>query len=172
MILLSLILPIYNVEKYLPVCLDSLIKQDIDELKYEIICVNDGSTDSCEQIILKYQKKHRNIKLINKKNSGVSQTRNIGLKAAKGKFIWFIDPDDFVRPYSLKYILDMLEQTKADICNILYKSVSENAILDDFEKEEKLVCLRKKSMLGSCCTHIVKRERAATLNETLEYGED
>ena len=172
MILLSLILPIYNVEKYLSVCLDSLIKQNIDESVYEIICVNDGSPDKCEQIILNYQKEHSNIHLINKENGGVSKARNAGLATAKGKFIWFIDPDDFIRPNCLKYILNILDEEKADVCNILYKSVPEETTLDDIKTEQYLSYSKKGLMQGSCCTHIVKREQAVRLNESLAYGED
>ena len=172
MILLSIILPIYNVEKYLSVCLDSLLKQNIDESVYEIICVNDGSPDECEQIILNYQKEHGNILLINKENEGVSKARNVGLTTAKGRYIWFIDPDDFIRPNCLKYILNILDAEKADVCNILYKSVPEETTLDDIMTEQHLSYSKKGGMEGSCWTHIVKREQAATVNEALDYGED
>lgn len=172
MTLLSLILPIYNVEKYLSVCLDSLLKQNIDESAYEIICVNDGSPDKCEQIILNYQKKHGNIRLINKENGGVSEARNAGLATAEGKYVWFIDPDDFIRPNCLKYVLNILDAEKADICNILYKSVPEETTLDDFKMEQYLSYSKKGLMQGSCWTHIVKREKAVMLDESLAYGED
>lgn len=172
MILLSFILPIYKVEKFLPICLDSLIDQNIDESKYEIICINDGSPDRCEQIILNYQKEHSNIRLVNKENGGVSKARNAGLMAAKGKFIWFIDPDDFIRPNCLKYILDILHAERADVCNILYKSVSEATTLNDIKTEQYLSYSKRGLMQGSCCMHIVKREQAVMLNESLDYGED
>lgn len=172
MILLSLILPVYNVEKYLPICLDSLLKQNIDKSIYEIICINDGSPDKCEQIILNYQKEYSNIHLVNKENEGVSKARNTGLALAKGKYIWFIDPDDFIRPNCLKYILNILDAEKADVCNILYKSVPEETNLNNIEKNHCLSYSKKRLMKGSCCAHIVKREQAAMVNEQLDYGED
>lgn len=82
MIRLSIILPVYNVEPFLPTCLDSLLAQDIDPSEYEIICVNDGSTDGSETIIRQYQEEHNNIKLISVPNGGVSRARNIGLAAS------------------------------------------------------------------------------------------
>jgi len=94
MIKLSLIVPIYNIEDYLEKCLDSLIK--IKEGKIEIILVNDGSTDGSLDLCLKYRKKDNRIKIINKKNGGLSDARNKGLKEANGEFIWFIDGDDYI----------------------------------------------------------------------------
>jgi len=94
MIKLSLIVPIYNIEDYLEKCLDSLIK--IKERKIEIILVNDGSTDGSLDLCLKYRKKDNRIKIINKKNGGLSDARNKGLKEANGEFIWFIDGDDYI----------------------------------------------------------------------------
>lgn len=91
---ISLIIPIFNVEKFIPDCLNSLLSQDIDIKDYEIICIDDGSLDQSSQVVAKYQNQYNNIKLINIQNSGVSNARNIGLKAATGKYVWFIDPDD------------------------------------------------------------------------------
>ena len=83
--LLSVIIPVYNVEPYLEQCLDSVINQTYKNL--EIICINDGSTDNSLKILEKYQKKDSRIKLINQKNKGLSEARNAGLDVAKGGYI-------------------------------------------------------------------------------------
>lgn len=88
---LSFIVPIFNSEKYLEACLDSLLKQDIPAIDFEIICVNDGSKDRSEVILTKYAKIHDNIKVISQQNKGVAEARNRGIIEAKGKYIWFID---------------------------------------------------------------------------------
>lgn len=93
---LSIIIPIYNVEKYLRVCLDSCLKQDVPKSSYEIITVNDGSPDSCDKIIEEYYTKFPNIRVITQKNSGLSVARNNGLNIARGEYVWFVDSDDYI----------------------------------------------------------------------------
>lgn len=93
---ISIIVPVYNSEKYLRKCLDSLINQTFKDI--EIIMINDGSTDNSEKIIKEYQKKDKRIVLFNKKNGGQSSARNLGLSRAKGKYISFIDSDDYIQP--------------------------------------------------------------------------
>lgn len=94
MIKVSVIVPIYNVELYLEEALDSVINQTLEEI--EIIVVNDGSTDSSLEIIKKYEKKDKRIKVVNQENQGLSGARNSGLKIAKGEYIYFMDSDDFI----------------------------------------------------------------------------
>lgn len=89
----SVIIPVYNVEKYLRECLDSVIGQTLREI--EIICVDDGSTDSSLDILKEYAAKDERITLLTQKNSGAGKARNKGLDAAQGKFVAFMDPDDF-----------------------------------------------------------------------------
>ncbi len=92
--LVSVIIPVYNVEKYLDKCLDSIINQTYKNL--EIICINDGSTDSSLEVLRKYSEKDTRIKLVNQDNKGLGATRNVGLEIAQGEFISFIDSDDYV----------------------------------------------------------------------------
>ncbi|MFC5413076.1 glycosyltransferase family 2 protein [Larkinella bovis] len=89
----SIIIPIYNVESYLDRCLLSVINQDFDN--YEIICVNDGSTDRSSVIINNYEKKNNNLSIINQCNKGLSEARNSGIKASIGEYLLFLDGDDF-----------------------------------------------------------------------------
>ena len=89
----SIIVPIYNVENYLDKCLDSLVKQTLENI--EIILINDGSTDNSEKIISKYMKSYGDkIVLINQKNGGQASARNAGIKIARGEFLMFVDSDD------------------------------------------------------------------------------
>lgn len=92
---LSIIIPVYNAEKYIGACLDSLLAQDISD--YEILCVNDGSKDGSAAILENYARQHARIQVIHKENGGVTSARNAGLKAAQGDFIWFVDADDLVK---------------------------------------------------------------------------
>ena len=93
---LSIIIPVYNKEKYVSECLETVLKQDIEPEDYEILCVNDGSTDDSVRILREYEKQHSNLHVYNKENGGVSSARNYGLRHAAGDYIWFIDPDDFI----------------------------------------------------------------------------
>ena len=98
MIRLSFILPFYGVENYIGSCLDSIYRQDIPEDQYEVICINDCSPDNSEQIVMQYAKKHTNLKLIKHEvNKKLGAARNTGLKAALGKYVWFIDTDEFLQ---------------------------------------------------------------------------
>ena len=123
----SIIVPVYNVEKYLRECLDSILSQTLSDI--EIICVNDGSEDSSRIILDEYAKKDKRIKIIDKENRGLSSARNIGLKAAKGEFISFIDSDDWVSPYFIEKLYNnmVLLNTDITICAVcLYDEMIKN----------------------------------------------
>lgn len=92
--LVSVIIPIYNTARYLPRCLDSILNNDYKNL--EIICINDGSTDNCLEILKEYENKDDRILLIDVPNGGVSKARNLGLDYATGDYICFIDSDDWI----------------------------------------------------------------------------
>lgn len=99
---LSIIIPMYKVEKYLSQCLDSIYKQDCEEEDFEIIAVNDGSPDNCSLVIKTFQKDHSNLILIEQENSGVSVARNNGIIKAQGDYVTFVDPDDIMIEHSLE----------------------------------------------------------------------
>ena len=90
----SVIIPVYNVEKYLCKCLDSVVNQTLRDI--EIICVDDGSTDSSWEILKEYAQRDDRIKLIHKENGGLSSARNVAMQVAKGDYIGFIDSDDWI----------------------------------------------------------------------------
>ena len=111
----SLVIPVYNVEKYLSRCLDSIISQTYNN--FEVICVNDGSTDSSQRILESYVKKDARIKLVNQDNRGLGEARNTGIAYATGDYIWFIDSDDWIPdPNALRKIDD---KVNVDNCEVL-----------------------------------------------------
>lgn len=112
---LSVIVPIFNVEPYVEKCLRSLENQDISHDEYEILCVNDGSPDNSREVVLALQKEFNNIVLIDQENQGVSIARNNGVEKARGKYLLFIDPDDFVQANSLGGILKDTIENRAQI---------------------------------------------------------
>ena len=109
----SIVVPVYNAERYLRKCLDSLINQTLDD--YEIIVVNDGSIDSSQDIIDAYQAKYPCIKSFTKENGGISSARNMGLKYANGEYIAFVDSDDFVELFFLEKMYDKAKNTNSDV---------------------------------------------------------
>lgn len=121
--LISIIIPVYNVEKYLKKCIDSVLKQTYENL--EIILVNDGSTDSCGQICEEYQKKDKRIRLVVKTNGGLSDARNAGMDAAAGKYFYFLDSDDFIEPSLIETLYHELAKENADMVIFNFTKVTE-----------------------------------------------
>ena len=109
----SVIVPVYNTEKYLRCCLNSIITQTLQDI--EIVCVNDGSTDSSLKILQEYAAKDKRIKIINQENKGLSAARNAGLKVATADYISFIDSDDFVHLTFLERLYNAIQDTNCDI---------------------------------------------------------
>jgi len=117
----SVIVPVYKVEEYLPACLNSLVEQSLEEI--EIVAVNDGSPDSCGEILERYRKAYPDkIRVYEKENGGLSDARNFGLDRACGKYIAFLDSDDTVDPNLYQALYEKAEKTGADAvaCDILY----------------------------------------------------
>jgi glycosyltransferase involved in cell wall biosynthesis len=123
---LSIIIPIYNVEDYLERCLRSIEEQDIQRNDYEIICINDGSSDNSRELVMRLQNEFENIILINQENQGVSIARNNGIDLAKGEYLLMVDADDYIQPNILKKRLDILIQNKPDIALTGYIVTNEN----------------------------------------------
>ena len=111
---ISLIIPVYNTEKYLDECLKSIEKQTIDKSLLEVIIINDGSTDSSLNIINNYINKNKWI-LINQKNSGLSISRNNGINISKGKYIMFLDSDDYIEKDTLKDMYEAIKKNNSDL---------------------------------------------------------
>lgn len=109
-ILLSVIVPVYNCEKYLDECLSSLTRQGLNDKEYEVLIVNDGSTDKSAEIALSYCEKYHNFHLLNQKNQGVSAARNKGLDSACGKYIAFVDSDDYLTDNLYLSVVSLVEK--------------------------------------------------------------
>ena len=99
---ITIVIPVYNVEPYLRDCLDSVIKQTYSD--YEVVCVNDGSTDGSLKILEEYQKKYHQINIITQPNKGLSGARNSGIRASKGDYLFFLDSDDWIEPTTLEVL--------------------------------------------------------------------
>ena len=119
----SVIVPVYNVEKYLEKCLNSLVNQTFKD--YEIIVVNDGSTDSSQKIIDEYKSKYSTIKSFIKENGGISSARNYGLKVATGEYIAFVDSDDYVEMFFLEKMYNKAKETSSDVVICDYYAIND-----------------------------------------------
>jgi len=171
-IYLTIILPCYNVEKYITECLDSIYNQDITENDYEVICVDDCSTDSTRDIIVQYQENHDNLRLINhninKKQGGA---RNTGLKVAHGEYIWFVDSDDYIKPNVLKKLLNICIDNQLEVLQFNYDKVSSQNVYQYTKKNVNdtvaMTGIEFANLLGneylnnydlSVCSRLVKTE--------------
>ena len=136
--LVSIIVPMYNAEKYMSECLDSLINQDYENL--EIVLVDDGSTDKTLKICNEYAKKDKRVKVIHQKNSGVSEARNNGINKSTGEYITFVDSDDFIAKDFISYYVELINKTNADIAlsrmPVKYRTGESKQVLNNEEKIE------------------------------------
>ncbi len=127
----SVIVPVYNVEQYLRICLDSLVDQTIDKSKMEVLVINDGSPDNSWDICLEYSQKYDFIKIFSKENEGLSATRNFGIKHAKGKYMFFLDSDDYLTPDTVKKVTDFFDTVYDEVDLVSYNEIR--------YKEEKIL---------------------------------
>ena len=118
--LISVIIPVYNVEDYLHYAIESLEKQTYKN--FEIILVNDGSTDDSGKLCDKYSEKYSNVRVFHKENGGLSDARNFGVQKAEGEFITFLDPDDYLEAYSLELLAGIQEKYNCDIISTRVKA--------------------------------------------------
>jgi len=131
--LISVIVPVYNVEKYIKRCIESIINQSY--LNIEIILVNDGSTDSSGIICDKYSEVDNRIKVLHKKNGGLSDARNVGLKVAQGNYITFIDSDDWIHVNYIKTLYTLILKSNSDVSICNFKKTSSEELIEDTEEE-------------------------------------
>ena len=117
---LSIIVPVYKVEKYLPRCIDSILAQTFGD--FELILIDDGSPDGCGRICDEYARKDKRIVVIHQKNMGVSAARNAGLDIARGRYIGFVDSDDWIEPQMYEVMMDAIRENGADmaVCGVRY----------------------------------------------------
>ncbi len=169
----SVIIPVYNVEKYLRECVESVLTQTSDD--YEIILVDDGSTDNSGIICDEYAKKFECIKVIHKKNKGLGSSRNVGVKAAEGKYILFLDSDDYIEKETVRILINAMSESNPDIClfggTVLYEDVEDKRIIPADTYERKYLpneiisgdkCIKidfeRNSYITSVCLRIYRRD--------------
>lgn len=180
--LISIIIPLYNEEKHLDRCIKSIVKQTYKDI--EIIILNDGSTDSSKEICDKWSQIDSRIKVIHKKNSGVSDTRNLGIEKSQGKYITFIDSDDYIDETMINKLYVDLINNNSDISvcgfkritennKILYESIKKKTTLNN--KNEFLnELMKEKLFIGSLWGKLYNKElfKNNKLDKNLRIAED
>lgn len=165
-ILVSIIVPVYNTGEYLYKCLDSIVNQNLQEI--ELILIDDGSTDNSGEICDYYSEKDKRVCVIHKKNEGVSIARNVGIQAAKGEYIGFIDSDDWIENEMYQELYYYAKETGADIvmcdpCTVYdgnkkeadtISSLNESVLLN----KKEITPLNLREIAGSACRCIYKKE--------------
>ena len=149
---ISIIVPVYNAEKYLDDCITSILEQDF--LSFELLLVDDGSMDNSSSICDKYALMDGRIRVFHQKNQGVSSARNIGLKNALGSYVMFADADDFFLPGAFSLLLNLIVSTNSDIALA-------NSIVYDGEKKRKLFDFPQKYS-----THIIQNTKNKNITVT------
>ena len=177
---ISVIVPVYNVEKYISKCLDSILAQTYADL--EVICVNDGSTDNSGKILDEYAARDSRVKVFHKDNGGVSSARNLALENITGNYVGFVDSDDYIAPDMYSSLLSALEEQDADIaeCNIAYvyesgeikNGATRNYSLTNTKEILNAFFLKKMGIIN--CTKLFKVTALENLRFNAEYkiGED
>jgi len=143
--LISVIVPVYNVERYLPQCLDSVMNQTYRNV--EIILVDDGSTDRSGGICDEYQRKDRRIAVIHKENGGLSDARNAGLNAARGRYFFFLDSDDFIAPHCIETLYRLMKETNSDISIGNFQQTHDGESPKAFERPGRMYAFTKMEAL-------------------------
>ena len=118
----SVIVPVYNASTYLEQCLDSLVRQTLSDI--EVIIINDGSTDTSRDIVMRYIKQYPHIYYVERDNKGISYTRNQGMKLARGKYIMFLDSDDYLHEQACEKMYQAIEATSSDVVVCDYEEFS------------------------------------------------
>lgn len=178
---ISVIVPVYNVEKYLNRCVDSILNQTFED--FELILVNDGSPDNCGNICDEYAQKDNRVKVIHKKNGGVSSARNVGIDIAQGEYIMFVDSDDWINENMLNDMYNMPDSDmKVSSIRMIGKDNSTEYIIDTkmYTQEDLLIGFFSEAFpiicfCGPCCK-LYKKDiifnNAVRFNEDMSLGED
>ncbi|MFV8772811.1 glycosyltransferase [Aerococcus urinaeequi] len=171
---ISVVLPVYNVEKYIGECLDSLVNQTLDLESFEIIAINDGSTDNSLKILEKYKTKLPNLRIYSQENKGLSEARNKGINVSKGEYIYFLDSDDCISKNALELIKKHTINSELDLLffggKSFYDGDNNKAIkTDEFKKKGKydaimtgedafIKLLESRDYTSSVCLYVIRRE--------------
>lgn len=178
----SIVIPVYNVEDYLKECLDSILKQNYDINKIEIILIDDGSIDNSLNICKKYKEKYSNIKILEQPNSGVSKARNNGIKNALGKYIMLLDSDDTISKSAVKNLFNFFEQHYNEIDIVTYPikfnrhgKITKNIRYDAYDKGTGIYDVNEYIYLNQSTVNIMIKnefENTNLYNENMKLSED
>ena len=163
---LSIIIPVYNAEKYLAECLDSCLNQNLPPEDYEILCVNDGSKDQSAEILAAYESGYSNVRVLTKENGGVSSARNLGLDHARGDYIWFVDADDVIAE---KALIDLKKPAKVSADRFLFHGKSYSA--NSGGEQSRIDAANNVVWLNLFSRHFLA-EHAIRFRTETAYGED
>lgn len=172
---LSIVIPIYNAEKYLEECLESVINQEVPFDEYEIICIDDGSTDNSNSILEKYNKIIDNLTVFFQNNNGVIAARNKGIKLAKGDYIWFVDADDYISKNAIELLLPIIKEDLFD--RVVFSYYTTFFTYKDYVGNSMVVNqLNARTTDGSVWTSVYKKqfliENSILFREGIDAGED
>lgn len=173
-ILLSVIVPVYNAEKYLERCVETLLQQDLSEKNYQIILVDDGSKDNSVKILEKYGALPQ-VQVIHKANGGVSSARNAGLNIAKGKWIAFVDADDFILPNTYGKIIEHMQKEGLERAIFGFQRFQEESEIQPisaltYKKLDRV--LSSPNVFSSILPRDIIESHNIRFNEKMKYGED
>ena len=177
--LISIIIPAYNVEKYIDKCLSSILDQTYTNI--EVIIINDGSTDKTAQIINSISKKDDRVRILHKENAGVSAARNRGIEISTGDYLVFVDGDDYLAKDYAEYMLSLVQKTSSDIClskccyTVNGEKQTEVETIEPLKPEEATALLLSPEVIVGCWNKIYKRsfimDNKLRFSTTLFYGE-
>lgn len=176
---ISIIIPVYNVEKYLSECLDSILVTN--QFTGEVICINDGSTDGSKDILEEYLKRHNNIIVFHQENNGQSVARNYGIKHALGKYLLFIDSDDMIPPHTINTLCNNIKNEDVIFYDMQLRDVTGGKIIDTWKTNPAKDTLGKDyyeykyNNITALCSGIYRRDFLSQHNITFTpniYYED
>lgn len=144
---LSIVVPVYNAERYLRKCINSLLSQNLSQEKYEIIIVNDGSVDGSPSIAQEYEERFPFLKVLSQQNQGLSMARNNGLGIASGRYVWFVDADDWIRENCLEEIVKECSSNNLDMYSFCAADVIDGLERRRYRYEEELGVFAGKEMI-------------------------
>jgi len=157
-------------------CLDSLLDQNIEKSEYEIVCIDDGSSDGSYNILLDYQEKNSNVVVFRKENGGVSSARNIGIDIAKGKYLWFVDSDDYIKSNCLKTIKEIIDTHEVPLIRLKLMSVESESryrrMVGDFTFLIEDAASTSPNVLTSIYRKDIIINNHIKFNEEMKYAED
>lgn len=177
--IVSIIVPVYNAEKYLKKCIDSILNQSYKNI--EVICINDGSKDNSYEILKQYKQQDERIVVIDKANNGVSSARNDGIKISKGEFITFVDSDDWLEEDAIEKMVDLITKNNCDVIRTNYylnydeKETIKNSNVENklYKKDEIKRGLIESFLLGkiNCYTVLLLIKKEILVNNNIFFNE-